>query len=94
MTATQSLRLYELTLEFVKDQAKAKEYVSKIEEAVDDKFIQREGGLASKLEIESLKTNLAEVKSDLIKWMFIFWIGSVLATLGGLVVIVRFMIVR
>jgi hypothetical protein len=28
------------------------------------------------------KTNLGEVKSDLIKWMFLFWIGQVAAVFG------------
>ena len=37
MTVSQSLRLYELTLEFIKDKDKAKEYVTKLEEVVDGK---------------------------------------------------------
>lgn len=28
------------------------------------------------------KTDIAEVKSDLIKWMFLFWIGQVAAVFG------------
>lgn len=42
MTASQSLRLYELTLEFIPDREKVKEYVSRIEETVDQKFIEKE----------------------------------------------------
>lgn len=38
MTASQTLRLYELTSEFIKDNEKAKEYVARIEETVDNKF--------------------------------------------------------
>lgn len=62
MTASQSLRLYELTLEFVKDKDKAKEYVSKIEEVVDQKFKDKETVLTTKVD-------LAEAKLDIIKWM-------------------------
>jgi len=62
MTASQSLRLYELTLEFVNDKDKAKEYVSKIEEVVDQKFKDKETVLTTKVD-------LAEAKLDIIKWM-------------------------
>ena len=33
-------------------------------------------------------------KVDMIKWMFIFWASSVVATLGGLIAIVRFMVTK
>ncbi|MBO8132220.1 MAG: DUF1640 domain-containing protein [Candidatus Marinimicrobia bacterium] len=32
--------------------------------------------------IEALKTNDEKVKSELIKWMFIFWVGQIGAILG------------
>ncbi len=41
-----------------------------------------------------VKTDIAEVKADIIKWMFIFWVGSLVGTLGGLIAIVRFMVVK
>ena len=31
-----------------------------------------------------LEVKIAEVKADMIKWMFIFWTGSILTTLGGM----------
>ena len=34
--------------------------------------------------IFATKQDLAKTKSDIIKWMFIFWSGSILTTLGGL----------
>lgn len=94
MTASQSLRLYELTLEFIKDKEKAKEYVSKIEETIDAKFLDKEKILATKLDIADTKATLADTKADIIKWMFVFWVGSIVATLGGLITIIRFMIVK
>ena len=35
-----------------------------------------------KSEIEALKTNDEKVKSELIRWMFIFWVGQIGAILG------------
>ncbi|RKY45237.1 MAG: hypothetical protein DRP88_07735, partial [Candidatus Neomarinimicrobiota bacterium] len=35
-----------------------------------------------KSEIENLKTNDEKVKSELIRWMFIFWVGQIGAILG------------
>jgi len=35
-----------------------------------------------KTKILATKADLAENKSELIKWMFIFWIGQVAATFG------------
>ncbi len=40
--------------------------------------------LATKDDIAKLDLKLTEVKADMIKWMFIFWTGSILTTLGGL----------
>ena len=31
-----------------------------------------------------LEAKIAEAKADTIKWMFIFWTGSILITLGGM----------
>jgi hypothetical protein len=38
--------------------------------------------LATKDDISNLRKELGEVKADIIKWMFIFWIGQVGATLA------------
>lgn len=69
MTASQSLRLYELTLEFIPDKEKAKEYVARIEETVDQKFIEKEKILATKSDIALLHKEIAESKVDIIKWL-------------------------
>lgn len=78
MTASQSLRLYELTLEFVKDKDKAKEYVSKIEEVVDQKFKDKETVLATKID-------LTEAKLDIIKWL----VATGIATTGLVVALIK-----
>lgn len=38
--------------------------------------------LENKTQIFATKKDLASTKADLIKWMFIFWIGQVIATFG------------
>lgn len=88
MNAETSLKLFELTQEFIKDKAKAREFVSKIEQSVDQKFESKKEILASKEDVSDVKNELAHTKADLIKWMFIFWVGQILAILA----IVNFML--
>ena len=37
-----------------------------------------------------METRMAELRADLIKWMFIFWAGSTFTTLGAAIAILRF----
>jgi len=41
-----------------------------------------ERNLEKEKEHLSTKKDLAEVKSDIIKWMFIFWVGQIAVTLA------------
>lgn len=45
--------------------------------------------LESKLNILATKTDLAEIKSELMKWMFIFWIGQVVATFSFILLFLK-----
>ena len=38
--------------------------------------------LATKEDIYKLKVKMSEMKAEIIKWMFIFWIGQIVVTLG------------
>jgi len=76
-----SFKLFEITQEFIKDKKKAKEFVAKIEQTIDAKF-------DDKTNIIATKTDLANLKAEIIKWMFVFWIGQILAILA----IVNFML--
>ena len=38
--------------------------------------------LATKEDIYKIEVKLAETKSEIIKWMFIFWVGQIAVTLG------------
>jgi hypothetical protein len=89
MTAEISLKLFELTQEFIKDEAKAKEFVSRIEQIVDNKFEAKKDILATKndiaetkKEILETKKEIADTKAEIIKWMFIFWVGQILALIA------------
>ena len=41
-----------------------------------------EKSLEKEKDVLATKVDLAEAKSDIIKWMFIFWIGQIAVTLG------------
>jgi uncharacterized coiled-coil DUF342 family protein len=82
MTAEISLKLFELTQEFIKDEAKAKEFVSRIEQIVDNKFEAKKDILATKNDIAETKKEIADTKAEIIKWMFIFWVGQILALIA------------
>lgn len=43
-------------------------------------------------EINNLRIEIREFKSEIIKWMFLFWTGSILATLGALFALVKIFI--
>ncbi len=43
-------------------------------------------------EINNVRLELKEFKSEIIKWMFVFWVGSILTTLGALFGLVKFFI--
>ena len=35
-----------------------------------------------RLEIEKVRTEIHKVKGDLVKWMFLFWTGQIVALIG------------
>lgn len=82
ITANQSFRLYELFFPIVKSEAKTKEIIQTIEEVIDTKFTSEKDRLATKDDILELKIEMKEQKSEIIKWMFLFWIGQIGVTLA------------
>ena len=76
MTATQAFRLYELSFQMLKDEAKAREFVSQIEEPVENKFESKQTILATKEDLANLKGDLRagikESKVEIIRWVFSF----------------------
>jgi hypothetical protein len=84
ITSTQSFKLYELFFPFVKSEEKTKEIIENIEAVIDNKFASEKDRLASKDDILQLKIEMKEQKSEIIKWMFLFWIGQIAVTLAVL----------
>ena len=82
MTAEISFKLFQLTQEFIKDKDKAKEFVSRIEQTLENKFETKKDILATKNDIAEIKKEIAETKAEIIKWMFIFWVGQILALIA------------
>ena len=100
MNSSQTLKIFELTTKYFKNDADAKSFVGELEQLVENKFADKEKLLVSKEDIFTLKEEMlnmkgdlqkqiAESKADPIKWMFIYWSGSILATLGGLFAILK-----
>lgn len=78
-----------MTYEFIKDKAKAQEFVSKLEQTIDNKFQEKESGLASKQDIHALKEDMiklelkiAEAKTDMIKWYVALFVLLAIMIIG------------
>ena len=76
MNVEVSLQLFTIAQTFIKDKEKAQEFVKQIEQTVDMKFESQKDILATKQDMSSMQSKIAETKSDLIKWMFAFWMGK------------------
>ncbi len=82
------LQVYELfKSRFSENEAKL--IVAYIEEKAEEKYQQKKDVLATKEDIGVLKKDIAESKAELIKWSFVFWVGTVLTVLGGLFAILK-----
>ena len=79
MAYTNTLKVFE-TLRSVFDEKQA----TKIAEAVETAL---ETSNATVLEKIATKSDLAETKAEIIKWMFIFWIGQFASIVGVLTAI-------
>ena len=78
------IQLYEL-LKAKLGEKEASALVEIIETRVEKKFEENKNILATKEDLAKLETKIAEAKSDIIKWMFIFTIG-LFFSLSGLII--------
>ncbi len=69
-----------------KEAAKVIEY---FEAKSDEKITQKKDVFMTKDDKVELVTRIESTKSELIKWSFIFWVGSVITILGGLLAILK-----
>lgn len=81
MNATNSLKLFDITQDFIKD--KAREFVSKIEETIDEKFNSQKGLLVSKLDLAEMETRVEKRMSDINKTIYIAGLIQFLAIVGS-----------
>ncbi|MFM2047954.1 MAG: hypothetical protein RI955_500 [Bacteroidota bacterium] len=93
MTSEISFKLYELFIPLVKEEAKAKDIVTNIENIIEHRFENETNRLVNKIDIANLRTEMKEdianlrtemkeQKSEIIKWMFLFWVGQIAVTFG------------
>ena len=85
MNASTSLKLFDISLEFIKDKNKASKFVSKLEETIDQKF-------DSEKRILGTKTDLAEMETKITKTIYIVGLIQFLAIVGSVLAIVTFML--
>ncbi|WP_419802909.1 hypothetical protein [Mucilaginibacter sp.] len=64
-----------------------------IESRIKDEFERNSELLATKQDLAKLETKLTEKflegKADTIKWMFVFWIGQIVATFGFILLFLK-----
>ena len=96
MKSETSLKLFELTQEFIPDKKQAGLFVQKIEQTIDDKMEQRHENLATKTDLADLKVELMGVingqKADLTKSIYFMGLVLFLAIMGGVPAIVTLML--
>ena len=99
MTATQSLKLFEISKRYFQNENDARSFVEEIEIVVDNKFNQEKQSLASKPELvdlqnevkllrQEMKTGFAEIKSEL-RGEFnkqLIWLVTVMFALSGIII--------
>lgn len=69
------IELYEILRSKLGDK-EAKNLVEYVETRVERKFEEKKDVLATKQDITNLDVKIEQVKSEIIKWMFLFWIGQ------------------
>ena len=69
MSTTATIRLYDM-LKPKLGENEARSFIQHFEESFDE-------GFAAKSSLLATKVDIAETKAEIIKWMFIFWIGQI-----------------
>lgn len=88
MSSISITKLYDLLTAKVGKEA-AENITSFIEDKVKEGFDSRSQIVATKDDVAALNIKLSDTKSELIKWMFIFWIGQIAATFGFILLFLK-----
>ncbi len=83
-----ALEIYDILKGIGLSEEKARKFVDYIEESAQTRIEKELKNFPTKQdlirEIEKLRVGMANLKADLIKWMFIFWVGQV-AVISGII---------
>ena len=86
LTATQALRLYQVLMRHINNEEDAKTIVTEMESSIDNKFVEASNKLATKEDVLNLKlelrTEMKDMKFDLIKWQFTFFATITIMIIG------------
>lgn len=77
------IKLYELLKSKIGEK-EAEAFVEILEKKVDSKFEDGKTTIVSEI-----GSKISNSRADLIKWMFIFWIGQIAATFGFILLFIR-----
>lgn len=75
------IQLFQILKEKIGEQ-EAKTLTEYVETKIEKQFDLKKDVLATKQDIGELKLQMANHKSEIIKWMFIFWIGQLAAMIA------------
>jgi hypothetical protein len=81
MNAISSIEMYTI-LKGKLGENEAKALTEYVESKVEKSFEKEKDILASKEDVLKLEIKISDVKSEIIKWMFIFWIGQIAVLLA------------
>lgn len=70
-------------------QQEAEAIIEYFGEVANKKYEEKKDILATKEDIGLVRKEIAESKAELIRWSFVFWIGTILTVLGGLFAILK-----
>lgn len=88
MTHISITKLYEL-LSSKPGEESAENLITFIERKISADLDSKTQILATKEDLAKLDAKISESKSETIKWMFIFWVGQVIATFGFILLYLR-----
>ena len=74
MVAISSIEMYNI-LKVKIGESEAKALTEYVENKIENSFEKQKDVLATKEDLYKLEVKISESKSEIIKWMFIFWIG-------------------
>jgi hypothetical protein len=81
MEAISSIEMFNI-LKVKLGEKETKALTEYVESQVEKSIEKEKNVLATKQDIYKLEVKMSEMKSEIIKWMFIFWIGQIAVTLA------------